>query len=147
MSDHEDILSEAEREALANVTAPPAAPLKVLIVDDDEQSRESLAAYLDSRGVACVTAGGVAEALQRLNRDRRIGVLVTDLRMAPLNGLELIRQIRESDKAALPIIIVSGDADVKDAIEAMHLSVVDFLLKPVDVEKLVGLVRKELGIK
>ena len=147
MSDHEDILSEAEREALANVTAPPAAPLKVLIVDDDEQAREGLAAYLDSRGVGCVTAGGVEEALQRLNRDRRIGLLVTDLRMAPLNGLELIRQIRESDKAALPIIIVSGDADVKDAIEAMHLSVVDFLLKPVDVEKLVGLVRKELGIK
>jgi FixJ family two-component response regulator len=46
----------------------------------------------------------------------------------------------------MPFIIVSGDADVKDAIAAMHLSVVDFLLKPVDTGKLLELVKHELGI-
>jgi len=63
------------------------------------------------------------------------------------DGLDLIRQVRESVRAAMPIIIVSGDADVKDAIAAMHLSVVDFLLKPIDTAKLLGLVRHELGIE
>jgi DNA-binding NtrC family response regulator len=75
-----------------------------------------------------------------------IGLLITDLRMGNVDGLELIRLVRESERAALPIIIVSGDADVKDAIEAMHLSVVDFLLKPIDTEKLLGLVKRELGM-
>ncbi|MNP78064.1 response regulator FixJ [compost metagenome] len=66
--------------------------------------------------------------------------------MGNVDGLELIRLVRESPRAALPIIIVSGDADVKDAIEAMHLSVVDFLLKPIDTDKLLGLVKHELGM-
>ncbi|MNP55559.1 Transcriptional regulatory protein FixJ [compost metagenome] len=72
--------------------------------------------------------------------------MITDLRMGAFGGLELIRHIRESERAAMPIIIVSGAADVQDAIEAMHLSVVDFLLKPIDLDKLVELVRRELGI-
>ncbi|MOA58261.1 response regulator FixJ [compost metagenome] len=55
--------------------------------------------------------------------------------------------MRESVRAALPIIIVSGDADVEDAIAAMHLSVVDFLLKPIDSGELLGLVKRELGMK
>jgi DNA-binding NtrC family response regulator len=47
----------------------------------------------------------------------------------------------------MPVIIVSGDADVKDAIAAMHLSVVDFLLKPIDSDKLLELVKHELGME
>jgi DNA-binding NtrC family response regulator len=76
-----------------------------------------------------------------------IGLVITDLRMGHIDGLDLIRQVRESVRAAMPIIIVSGDADVKDAIAAMHLSVVDFLLKPIDAEKLLALVKQELGIQ
>ncbi|MNN90249.1 hypothetical protein D3C81_2081700 [compost metagenome] len=72
--------------------------------------------------------------------------MITDLRMGPVDGLELIRNIRESERSALPIVIISGDAVVKDVIEAMHLSVVDFLLKPIDPEQLAQLARRELGI-
>ncbi len=146
MPDQEDILSDAEREALATVTAPRATPQKVLIVDDNKLAREALASYLKTKGIKCVMAENAERALACLKGKQNIGLLITDLRMGPFDGLELIRQIRESDKAALPIIIVSGDADVPDAIAAMHLSVVDFLLKPIDVDKLMGLVRRELGI-
>lgn len=146
MPDQEDILSDAEREALATVTAPRAVPQKVLIVDDNKLAREALASYLKTKGIKCVMAENAEQALERLEGKQDIGLLITDLRMGPFDGLELIRQIRESDKAALPIIIVSGDADVPDAIAAMHLSVVDFLLKPIDPNKLMGLVRRELGI-
>ncbi|WP_342623997.1 response regulator [Pseudomonas alkylphenolica] len=146
MPDQEDLLSDAEREALATVTAPRAAPQKVLIVDDNQVAREALAGYLKSKKVGCLTAQNAKRALACLKGEQNIGLLITDLRMGPFDGLELIRQIRESDKAALPIIIVSGDADVPDAIAAMHLSVVDFLLKPIDLDKLMALVRKELGI-
>lgn len=147
MPEPDDILSDAEREALATVTAPAAAPQKVLIVDDNSKAREALASYLKAKGIRCLTAENAERALAYLKGERDIGLLITDLRMGPFDGLELIRQIRESEKAALPIIIVSGDADVPDAIAAMHLSVVDFLLKPIDLDKLIGLVRRELGIQ
>jgi len=146
MPDHDDILSDAEREALATVSVPAAAQQKVLIVDDNQIAREALSSYLKAKGIQCVTVENAQRALACLKGERDIGLLITDLRMEPFDGLELIRQIRETDKAALPIIIVSGDADVPDAIAAMHLSVVDFLLKPIDLDRLIELVRKELGI-
>ncbi|MGE1174595.1 MULTISPECIES: response regulator [unclassified Pseudomonas] len=151
MSDH-DILSDAEQEALRELMfEPELPPQRVLIVDDDKDARELLADILGLDGIDCVTAASGEEALRMLMPDtdnrRRIGLVITDLRMGNVGGLELIRRVRESERAALPIIIVSGDASVKDAIAAMHLSVVDFLLKPIDTAKLLGLVKHELGIE
>ena len=146
MAEHDDILTDAEREALAMVSVPPASTQKVLIVDDNAVNREALCLYLKSKGLDCIGADGAQEALERLQREPRIGVMITDLRMVPQDGIELIRQIRESERAALSIIVVSGDTDVNEAVNVMHLGVVDFLLKPVDLDKLLGLVRKELGL-
>ncbi|MBF8739820.1 MULTISPECIES: response regulator [Pseudomonas] len=145
MAEHDEILSDAEREALARVSAPPAPAQVVLVVDDDAATREALCLYLKAKGFACLTADGAQAALEQLGRNPGIGVMITDLRMGPEDGLELIRQVRESERAALSIIVVSGDTDVKEAVDVMHLGVVDFLLKPVDLGKLVALVRKELG--
>ncbi|VVP09318.1 response regulator [Pseudomonas fluorescens] len=152
MSD-EDILSDAEREALSAVMLEPDLPLqRVLIVDDDKDARELLSKILGLDGIRCITAASGESALKLLVAEEEvkklsIGLVITDLRMGNVDGLDLIRQIRESVRAALPIIIVSGDADVKDAIAAMHLSVVDFLLKPIDSAKLLALVKHELGAK
>ncbi|KNH45721.1 response regulator [Pseudomonas lini] len=146
MSDH-DILSDAEREALSAVMLEPdLPPQRVLIVDDDKDSRELLSEILGLDGIHCMTAASGEAALKLLETKSSIGLVITDLRMGHVDGLELIRQVRESARAALPIIIVSGDADVKDAIEAMHLHVVDFLLKPIDSGKLLELVKHELGM-
>ncbi|MGY1450399.1 response regulator [Pseudomonas chlororaphis] len=146
MSDH-DILSDAEREALnAVMLEPDLPPQRVLIADDDKDARELLSEILGLDGIRCMTAASGKAALELLNSNKSIGLLITDLRMAPCNGLDLIRQVRESERAALPIIIISGDADVRDAIAAMHLSVVDFLLKPIDTGKLLALVKHELGV-
>ncbi|WP_426151348.1 response regulator [Pseudomonas sp. DC3000-4b1] len=142
-----DILSDEEREALNEILlVPRLAPPGVLIVDDDADARELLAQILALHGVQASTASDAQSAFELLMSDRTLGLLVTDLRMAPASGLDLVRRIRESERAALPIIIVSGDAGVKDAIEAMHLSVVDFLLKPIDPYQLITLVRRELGM-
>ena len=143
-----DILSEAEREALSEVLHDPSAPtqLRALVVDDDRDGRELLAELLIFHGVDCLTASGAQIAFDMLLADRSIGLLITDLRMVPDSGLDLIRRVRESERASLPIVIVSGNAEVKDAIAAMHLSVVDFLLKPIELEQLVGLAKRELGL-
>jgi two-component system, OmpR family, response regulator len=146
MSDH-DILSDAEREALSAVMLEPDLPLqRVLIADDDQDAREQLSEFLGLNDIRCMTAASGKAALKLLDSNKSIGLLITDLRMAPCSGLDLIRKVRESERAALPIIIISGDADVRDAIDAMHLSVVDFLLKPIDTSELLALVRHELGV-
>ncbi|AKF53526.1 MULTISPECIES: response regulator [Pseudomonas] len=147
MIDH-DILSDDERDALHEVMLTPArdAPQRVLIVDDDSDARELLAEILSLNDISCMTAPGGDTALQMIHTRQSIGLLITDLRMAPFDGLDLIRKVRESDRAELPIIIVSGDANVRDAIDAMHLNVVDFLLKPLNTKQLVKLVKRELGI-
>ncbi|MBO9551510.1 response regulator [Pseudomonas sp.] len=147
MAEHDEILSDAEREALAVVSAPVAPSPVVLVVDDNPVNSEALKLYLKSRGIECMTADGAQEAMLKLHYEPRIALMITDLRMQPNDGLELIRQIRESERAALSIIVVSGDTDVKEAVDVMHLGVVDFLLKPVDLGKLLGLVKKELKIE
>jgi len=143
-----DILSDEEREALNQVMQAPDEPVqqRVLIVDDNKDAREVLAEILSLNGIRCLTAASGSTALNLLNTHESIGLLITDLKMAPCSGLDLIRQVRESERAALPIIIVSGDANVKDAIAAMHLSVVDFLLKPINTTQLLALVKRELGM-
>lgn len=73
-------------------------------------------------GIHCMTAASGETALKMLAEKPSIGLVITDLRMGNVDGLDLIRQVRESVRAAMPIIIVSGDADVKDAIAAMHLA-------------------------
>lgn len=147
MHDHDDLLSDAERKALAQVTAPPAKPLKVAIVDDDKDSSELLAEILAQHHIDSIALTSADDAFRLVMQNKSIGLLITDLRMEPFDGLELIRKIRESERAELPIIIISGNAEVPDAIEAMHLSVVDFLLKPIDVDKLMERVRRELGVQ
>jgi len=147
MSD-QDILSDAEREALSAVMQEPdLPPQRVLIVDDDNDARELLSELLALDGIRCLTASSGEAALTMLEEKPSIGLLITDLRMGQIDGLDLIRHVRESVRAALPIIIVSGDAGVEDAIAAMHLSVVDFLLKPIDASNLLMLVKRELGIE
>jgi DNA-binding NtrC family response regulator len=147
MSDDE-ILTDEEREALNEViqTSDVSAQQRVLIVDDDKDAREVLAEILSLNGISCLTAANGLSAMSLLETRKSIGLMITDLRMAPCSGLDLIGRVRESELAALPIIIVSGDANVKDAIAAMHLSVVDFLLKPLDIKVLLKLVRRELRI-
>ncbi|AMK33315.1 MULTISPECIES: response regulator [Pseudomonas] len=146
MAEHDDILSDAEREALAVVSAPVAPRPVVLVVDDNPVSRQALCLYLQSHQIDCMEADGTEEALFKLHYQSRIALMITDLRMKPLDGQKLIEEVHKTERAALPIIVVSGDTDVKEAVDVMHLGVVDFLLKPVDLDRLLELVRKELRI-
>ncbi|BAU72110.1 response regulator [Metapseudomonas furukawaii] len=140
-----DLLSEDELRALEEIMRVPSAPPSVLLVDDDEVARDALADELVAQGIPCITAESGEQALALLVTRPTIGLLITELHMQCGSGLELVRQVRQSAQPSLPVIIISGDADVQDAIEAMHMRVVDFLLKPVDTSRLVNLARNELG--
>ncbi len=113
---------------------------EVLVVEDDPDMREGLAFLITHWGHAVVTAANGREALERL--DQMAGppcMIILDLMMPEMDGWELRRSLLERPAFAnVPVLLVSGVADLDEAARA--LSAVDYLRKPVDIEKLSRLV-------
>ncbi len=115
----------------------------VHVIDDDEAVRASLAFLLDTGGLAAKTYDSARAFLNSLD-GTQTGVVVTDVRMPEMTGLELARRLT-SLKISLPIIMITGHADVPLAVEAMKTGVVDFLEKPFDEERLLAAIRSALA--
>lgn len=106
----------------------PSATL--LIIDDDEVVRASLAAYLEDSGFHVLQADNGLQGLHVFEQQRP-DLVVCDLRMPQVDGLELIRRIGEVD-AEMPVIVVSGAGVMSDAVEALRLGAADYLIKPLE---------------
>jgi len=115
----------------------------VHVIDDDEAMRESLAFLLDASGLAARTYESPQGFLDGLDPTLP-GVIVTDVRMPEMSGLELVRRLKARD-VQLPIIMITGHADVPLAVQAMKAGVVDFLEKPFDEESLLSAIRSALA--
>ncbi|MDG9927474.1 MULTISPECIES: two-component system response regulator RssB [unclassified Pseudomonas] len=103
---------------------------KLLIIDDDEVVRASLAAYLDDSGFQVLQAGNGLHGLEVFERERP-EVIICDLRMPQIDGLELIRRINALN-SEVPVIVVSGAGVMSDAVEALRLGAADYLIKPLE---------------
>jgi DNA-binding response OmpR family regulator len=107
---------------------------KVLLVDDEEEFLEILTERLEIRGLKVTGATRGEEAVQ-LTDKQNFDVIVLDLAMPGMDGLETLKRIKESHPDA-EIIMLSGQGTVKTSIEAMKLGAEDFLEKPVDMQEL-----------
>lgn len=115
----------------------------VHVIDDDEAMRASLAFLLDASGLTAKTYESAAQFLDQLDAGPT-GVIVTDVRMPQMNGLELVRLLKARG-VALPIIMITGHGDVPLAVQAMKAGVVDFLEKPFDEDSLLAAIRSALA--
>ena len=106
----------------------------VHVIDDDEAMRDSLAFLLESTDIAVRTYESAIEFLSEID-DVRAGCIVTDVRMPEMSGLELVRRLRERG-VDLPVIVMTGHADVPLAVEAMKAGALEFLEKPCEEEVL-----------
>ncbi|MCQ4309811.1 SpoIIE family protein phosphatase [Pseudomonas stutzeri] len=106
----------------------PSATL--LIIDDDDVVRASLAAYLDDSGFKVLQAPSGPVGMELFEAEQP-DLVICDLRMPQMDGLELIRQISER-QADLPVIVVSGAGVMSDAVEALRLGAADYLIKPLE---------------
>jgi two-component system response regulator FixJ len=113
--------------------------LLVHVIDDDEAMRDSLAFLLDTAGLAARTYDSATAFLGR-GGAQASGVIVTDVRMPEMNGLELVTRLKALGSSA-PVIVITGHGDVPLAVSAMKAGVVDFLEKPFDDEALLGAIR------
>ncbi len=114
--------------------------MKVLIVDDEKRLARSLADFLEPEAVeVSIAHDGISG--KKLLEDEPFDAVVTDLRMPGLDGLDLLRWIRESGPS-LPVIVISAHGEVRDAVLAMKLGAYDYLVKPFDPDELLMRLQK-----
>jgi two-component system response regulator HydG len=122
---------------------PPPKPgegLKVLVIDDESFHAETVAESLERVGYECTVAtSGTAGA--RLIAQDEFDVILTDLKMADLDGLAILRIAREEAPEA-EVVMITGHGDVKTAVEAIKQGAANYLTKPVDVAELRAIVDK-----
>ena len=114
----------------------------VCVIDDDEAARDSLAFLLETDGFV-VEAYESAVAFIDAGPPTRGSCIVTDVRMPGMDGIAMLRKLREREDNR-PVIVVTGHADIPLAIEAIGSGAFDFIEKPFEAEVLLGLVRAAL---
>lgn len=112
----------------------------VHVVDDEEAVRASLAFLLTSAGFA-VRVHESATAFLAVAGQIHNGCLITDLRMPDMDGVELLRRLRDND-TMLPAIVITGNGDVQMAVEAMKHGAIDFIEKPFSDDVLIESIGK-----
>jgi two-component system response regulator FixJ len=118
---------------------------KVYIIDDDAAMRDSLDFLLGSAGFNVRVFDSAPIFLNELP-GLAFGCVVTDIRMPGIDGIELLRRLNSGSGARkLPVIVMTGHGDVPLAVEAMKLGALDFLEKPFEDERLIGMIETALS--
>ncbi len=117
---------------------------RILIVDDDPGQRSLLDSFLTSQGFETVLATSGEQALEEL-RAREFGMVISDVRMPGLTGLETLRRARQ-EHPVLPVLLVTAYADIREAVGAMRDGALNYLAKPIDLDELLATVRQATGL-
>ncbi|MBN2473786.1 MAG: sigma-54-dependent Fis family transcriptional regulator [Pirellulales bacterium] len=115
--------------------------MRILVVDDEKIKRVTLADDLVAQGHEVVGAGDGQEALEILNNGR-FDVVVTDLKMPRLDGIELLKRIKQGPHAAMGVIMMTAYGSIPVAVEAVKLGAFDFVTKPFRNEDLFPLLKR-----
>ncbi len=114
--------------------------VRVAVVDDELFFREAISEVLDAAGIESVTAENGSEALA-LAEDETLGVMLLDIRMPGMDGIEVLRRLREV-RPTLRVLVLSASTDQETVLEALRLGASDYLAKPLHDEELVHSVRR-----
>lgn len=109
--------------------------MKVLLVDDEQDFRETLAKRLSRRGIEAQTAGSAAEGLAHLKANPGVDAVVLDVKMPGMDGIDALKHIAATHPG-VAVLMLSGHAHVETAMKGLELGAFDYLMKPVDIEEL-----------
>lgn len=107
---------------------------RVLLVDDEQDFMDVLSERMRDRGMEVTTTTSPFEAMEKAGTEN-FDAVILDLMMPEMNGLEALARLREKNPD-LQIILLTGHATIEKGIEAMKLGAMDFLEKPIDIQKL-----------
>ena len=114
----------------------------ILAIDDDEATLGLLEDLLSLSGFRVFTAGEGQQGIERFSEERP-DLVITDIQMPGMDGLELLQRVRSVDDL-VPVILVTGHGDLDNAVRALRRGAHDFLLKPINADILLNTVRKGL---
>ncbi len=114
--------------------------MKVAIVDDEKDMRQSISQWLTLSGFETETYASAEDALKGVHPDFA-GIVVSDIKMPGMDGMQLLKRLRSVD-STLPVIMITGHGDVPMAVEAMRVGAFDFLEKPFNPDKMTELAKK-----
>lgn len=110
--------------------------LKILVADDDSFVREMLSAILESVGYTVDTASNGVEALEKFHSGKNFDLILSDMNMPEMSGLDIIKEIRGNDNK-VPIIILTGNNEISIAIDALKSGANDYLLKDENIQDVI----------
>ena len=117
-----------------------AQAMKIAIVDDEKDMRQSISQWLALSGFDTETFASAEEALRGLGPDYP-GIIVTDIKMPGMEGMQFLKKLKGVD-STLPVIMITGHGDVPMAVEAMRIGAFDFLEKPFNPDRMTELAKK-----
>ena len=114
--------------------------LNLMLVDDEERFLATTAKLLERQGHRVATATSGQEALDKLER-QEVEVVILDVKMPGMDGLELLRRMRRLHPG-VAVVLLTGHASVELGVQGMELGAFDYLLKPIDLDELLDVVRR-----
>ncbi len=120
-----------------------SGPARILVVDDDHGQRSLLETFLQAKGYRTQSAASGEAALQLL-AEETFAMMISDVRMPGMSGIETLRRVRQKH-LALPVLLVTAFADIRSAVTAMRDGAVNYLAKPIDLDELITSVRLALN--
>ena len=109
----------------------------IMLVDDEVSFVETMAKRLDKRNIETISAFSGEECLETLKTHQTLDVIVLDVKMPGMDGLEALKMIKK-EFPLMEVIMLTGHATVESGIDGMKLGAYDFLMKPCEIEELVG---------
>ncbi len=122
-----------------------AQAMKIAIVDDEQDMRQSISQWLALSGYDTETFASAEEALKELGPDYP-GIVISDIKMPGMDGMQFLKKLMGSD-SALPVIMITGHGDVPMAVEAMRVGAFDFLEKPFNPDRMSELAKRATGAR
>jgi len=119
---------------------------KVLLVDDEVPFVEAMTRRLNKRDLDVSQAFSGAEALEKLGKERSTEVVILDVKMPGMDGIETLREIKKKFPM-IEVVMLTGHATVETAIEGMKLGAYDYLMKPCDMDVLMAKVSEAAARK
>jgi DNA-binding NtrC family response regulator len=110
--------------------------MKLMLVDDEERFLSTTEKLLSRKGFSVETAGGGAEALEKLEKGT-FHVVVLDVKMPEMDGIETLKQIKQRFPL-VEVIMLTGHATVESAVDGLKSGATDYLMKPTDIDDLVA---------
>jgi len=114
--------------------------MKIAIVDDEQDMRQSISQWLALSGYDTETFASAEDALKGIGADYP-GIVISDIKMPGMDGMQFLKKLMGAD-SALPVIMITGHGDVPMAVEAMRVGAFDFLEKPFNPERMSDLAKK-----